>query len=198
MTDRASSTQWSIVELAEQVPARSDVAATGPTFADVFAGELAYVMRSLRRLGIQPRDVEDVAHDVFVIVHRELPRYDATRPLRPWLFGIAFRVASDFRRLARNQREVPSVAPPEVADDAEPPDRQLERSQDRALVLAALESVELGRRGVLVLHDIDGQPIPEVARALGIPLNTAYSRLRLARDELRAAVLRLAAKRGEP
>ena len=55
----------------------------------------------------------------------------------------------------------------------------------------ALEHIPIERRGVFVMHDIDGIAAPEIAVALEIPLNTAYSRLRLARRDFGEAVARL-------
>ena len=59
------------------------------------------------------------------------------------------------------------------------------------MVLAALERIPLPRRAVLVMHDLDDVPVAEVASVLGIPLFTAYSRLRKARRELEVAVRRM-------
>ena len=53
----------------------------------------------------------------------------------------------------------------------------------RALIATALESIDMVRRGVFILHELDARPMAEIADALGIPLNTAYSRLRVAREE---------------
>lgn len=195
MTDGTGLSQYAGVTIGTRP---SDDSRLSPGLADVFSSELDYVLRSLRRLGVPPRDVEDVAHDVFVVVQRELARFDASRPLRPWLFGIAYRVASDHRRLARNAREIPTADLPENVDDAASAEAELERAQERALVLKALAGVEMGRRAVLVMHDLDGHSVPDIARELGLPLNTAYSRLRLARAELRDAVTRLLQSRGEP
>jgi len=64
-------------------------------------------------------------------------------------------------------------------------------------VLRALQEVDLEQRAVLILADIDEQPIPLVAESLGIPLNTAYSRLRVARLRFAAAVRRLQTLRGQ-
>jgi RNA polymerase sigma-70 factor, ECF subfamily len=143
----------------------------------------------LRRLGVRDADAEDLGHEVFLAIHRYWSSYDTTRPLRPWLFGIAFRVASDYRRLAYVKRESPAE-PIEQADSAASPEALLEQSRERARVIDALEAIELNRRAVFILHEIDGHRIPQVAETLQIPPNTAYSRLRLARAEFKKAFSR--------
>jgi len=170
--------------------------AVRPEFRALFEAEFAYVWRALRRLGVRAADAEDVTHDVFLKIHHKLGAYDPTRPLRPWLFGFAFRFASDYRDLARHRFEV-------LADVGEPqagtPDALDRALQNEAIEQArkALAAIELERRAVFILHELDEYSIPEVAHALGIPVNTAYSRLRLARADLARAVRRLRL-RGEP
>jgi RNA polymerase sigma-70 factor (ECF subfamily) len=152
-----------------------------PAFRAVFDREFAYVWTSLRRLGVAARDLEDVTHDVFVEVFRSFERYDAARPLRPWLFAFAFRFASDYRRLVRHRVEIYE----EPAGVAETPaaDELVAARELHLLVGKALESVDLVRRAVFILHELDGEPMAEIAETLGIPVNTAYSRLRVAREE---------------
>jgi RNA polymerase sigma-70 factor (ECF subfamily) len=159
-------------------------------FPAVYAAELGYVWHALRRLGVQERDLEDLCHDVFVVVFRNLPVYDTRRPIRPWLFGISFRVASDYRRSARQRREIPGTTR-ELTCPAPPADEVMLRRERERLVARALDDLELDRRAVFVMHDIDGHVMPDIAAALGIPLNTAYSRLRLARVDFAAAVKRV-------
>ncbi|HTQ44399.1 MAG TPA: RNA polymerase sigma factor [Polyangiaceae bacterium] len=161
----------------------------------VFDEHFDYVWSALHRLGIHDRDLEDVAHDVFLKVHAKLAEFDASRPMRPWLFGFAFRVARDHQRLARHQREIVGL-PLDPVDPARRADQQMEADDERRLVETALQSVELERRAVLLMHDVDDVSIPEIARVLEINVNTAYSRLRLAREELAAAVTRLRRKEG--
>src|SRR5262245_47602718 len=84
---------------------------------DLFKAESSYVWNTLRRLGVQERDLEDLTHEVFLTVHRRLGDYDATRPVRPWLFGIALRTALRYRELARHRREL-VTEPPEAVDQA--------------------------------------------------------------------------------
>lgn len=179
----------------EPAPAAPPAPAT-PAFRAVFDAELQYVWNVLRRMGVRAGDLEDLTNEVFVAVHRGLATFDATRPMRPWLFGIAFRVASNHRRQARHRYEVADDAAAAV-DPADGPEEHLASGQARQLVLDALEALDLDLRGVLVMHDLDGHPVPEVAAALGLPLNTAYSRLRLARERFAAAVRRLQLRRGE-
>jgi RNA polymerase sigma-70 factor (ECF subfamily) len=166
---------------------RAERAAPLTEFRELFVSEFSWVCRTLRRFGVRPRDLEDAAQEVFVGVHKKLDEYDRARPVRPWLAAFAYRVASNQNRLARHRREVLDEAAPELAGDLDP-ERALAAKRDRELVLWALQSVELSRRAVLVMHDIDEFKAQEVADALAIPLNTVYSRLRVARSELRNAL----------
>jgi RNA polymerase sigma-70 factor (ECF subfamily) len=175
-------------EVSDEAPAR-------PAFDALYRAEFAYVWRSLRRLGARAADLEDLAHDVFVVVHRKLGDYDPARPVKPWLFGIAFRVASDYRRRARFAAEVTGGHVEAVAS-APRADEWLAAEEDRALVMEALATLDLDRRAVFVLHDIDGVAAPEIAAALAIPLNTVYSRLRAARQRFTAVVRRRRPERG--
>jgi RNA polymerase sigma-70 factor (ECF subfamily) len=177
---------------------RPTVGAPGEvTFRSVFDGEFDYVWTSLRRLGVRESDLEDVAQDVFVKVHRQFDDYDRSRPIRPWLFAFAARSASDWRRMARHRlevlghREEPAAKTPSA-------DVALATAEDADLVLRALEYVDADRRDVFILYELDECPMKEIVRSIGIPLFTGYSRLRLARKEFAAAVRLLRRTRGEP
>jgi len=156
----------------------------------LYERELSYVWNTLRRLGISDRDLEDRAHDVFATAIERLPAYDPARPIRPWLFGIVFRVVIGARRLKPAQNEI-YVANPEAVDESGNPEELVSAREEAALVRAALAQVPLKRRAVLVMHDLDNTPMPEIAEALELRLNTAYSRLRVGRTELIKAIHRL-------
>ena len=188
MTDPHPSQQSAAVTPAAWRPA--------PDLGAIFDEHFDYVWIVLRHLGIPEADLEDVVHEVFLKVHGRLADYDPDRPIKPWLFGFAYRVAIGHRRLARNRLELLGV-PVEAVDPVAGADERMVAGQDRALLEAALETLEPDRRTVLLLHDVDEVPIPAIAGELGIPVNTAYSRLRLARADLAAAMTRLR-KRGGP
>lgn len=162
-------------------------------FRELFDRDYAYVWHSLRRLGVAERDVDDIANEVFVRVHKSFHDYDPARPSRPWLFAFCARLASDYRRLARHRREAWFEAGDGVHSVSARSEEQVEVGEKRALVLEALEALDDERRQVFVLHEIDELPIPEVARALQIPVPTAYTRLRAARKTFSDAVRRLVA-----
>jgi RNA polymerase sigma-70 factor (ECF subfamily) len=77
-----------------------------PDFRVIFEDHFDYVWNSLRHFGVRSVDLEDLAHEVFLRVHERLAEYDPSRPLRPWLFAFAFRVASAHKRLARHHAEI--------------------------------------------------------------------------------------------
>lgn len=171
----------------EVIPA--DATTLSREFTRVFETEFSYVCRSLRRLGVREADLSDVAQELFVTVYRRFGDYDPARPLRPWLFSFSLRLAANYRRLARNQ--VPHVDTAVVEPAAADPNVEA-----RDLVLRALSELDFDRRSVLVMHDLEGFQAPDIAQQTAVPLNTVYSRLRLARHDFRAAIERLQAEGG--
>jgi RNA polymerase sigma-70 factor, ECF subfamily len=155
-----------------------------------FQSELDYAYRTLLRLGTSPSDVEDLLQEVFLVLRGSWPEYDTSRPLRPFLFAIAYRIAFAHRR--KRSREQGPV--PELSDEAPSPEDVLGSKQTRRLVLAALAKIPISRRAVLMMHDIDGVPMREVAALLRIPRFTAYSRLSKARREFRDVARRMFAR----
>lgn len=163
-------------------------------FRAVFEREFSWVWNTLRRLGVDRVDLKDQSQEVFLTVHNLLPDYDPSRPIRPWLFGIAYRVAGRYRT---TRAKHPVKEPIDLVDDSPDVQEKLETREQQAFVLEAMQSIDLSRRAVFILVEIEERTVPEVAEALSIPLNTAYSRLRLAREEFTAAALRLRRRRGD-
>ena len=165
-------------------PGSSGKQAEHPCF-EAYQREFYYLVRTLRRLGAPPSDVEDLAQEVFLILYQSWEKYDPTRPLRAYLAGIAFRVVCNHVR--KRKREV-LYAVMEASADGPRPDQALESNQVRALVVSALKRVPMQRRAVLIMHDIDKLPMGEIASVLSIYRFTGYSRLHKARKEFAAAV----------
>jgi RNA polymerase sigma-70 factor, ECF subfamily len=155
----------------------------------IFDEHARYVIRTLRHLGVGESDVDDVAQEVFVTVHRKLAEFEGRSKLRTWLYAICLRIASDHRRRAYVVRERATDNPPVDTGErtGQEPDTSLE---SRAFVQELLAELDEDKRAVLVLYEIEGLTMREVAEVVGCPLQTAYSRLHAARELLQVAWLR--------
>jgi len=155
-------------------------------FRALYEAHSAFVWRNLRRLGVPNADVEDKLQEVFVVAHRRWEEFvDRGYGPRAWLFQIVLRVASEARRHKRRHPVDPDggAAQDRQSIDA-PQTAAIDQRQQLDLLDRALSAIDMGRRAVLVLHEIEQMTAPEIARTLDIPLNTVYSRLRVARIEL--------------
>jgi RNA polymerase sigma-70 factor (ECF subfamily) len=163
-----------------------------PAFDAVYAAHVGFVWRVLRTFGVPEAQVEDAVQDVFVVVHRRLGEWQGKAAITTWLFAIARRVASAHRRRAdRRTRELTDELGDAQADHdagAVDPFAEASRAQAAATVLAILAQLDHDKRVVFVLVELEQLSVPEVARMLDLNVNTAYSRLRLARQAFEAAV----------
>jgi RNA polymerase sigma-70 factor (ECF subfamily) len=164
--------------------------------AGVFRDHAAYVWRVLRRLGVEERDVEDVCQEVFVVVHRRLPEFEGRSSLRTWVYGVCVRTASDYRRRAGHRHEVVTGSPPEQLS-VDDPHGALAARQARQVLDGILSELDEDKRTVFVLYEIEQLTMAEVAEAVGCPLQTAYSRLHVARAKVESAIARIR-ERGAP
>ena len=158
-----------------------------PTVAEVFRELAPFVWRALRRLGVAERDVDDACQEVFMVVHRKLAEFEGRSTVRTWVYGIAVRVASDYRKRGHVRREVPTDEMPDNASKDDP-HADAARSQARAKLDAILDGLDEDKRAVFVLYEIEQVTMAEVAEAVGCPLQTAYSRLHAARKIVEAAI----------
>jgi RNA polymerase sigma-70 factor, ECF subfamily len=155
------------------------------SFEEIFERHARFLWRALLGLGVPDRDVDDACQEVLLVVHRRLADIDPST-LRSWLYGVCVRVASSHRRKLRNRRELSAEQLPEtVAIDTPFEQVAAVRLQDELLnVLGRLSD---DRREAFVLYEIEELTLKEVAAALDCPLQTAYSRLEAARDQVRHA-----------
>jgi RNA polymerase sigma-70 factor (ECF subfamily) len=162
-------------------------------FEAIYGQHFRGVWRTLRRLGVADAQLDDAAQDVFVVVHRRLGDFDG-RSLRGWLYAIAVRVASDYRREAERRQLVPLGEA--IADAGPGPGRFSELNDEVRLLHTLLAQLDVDKRTVFVLAELEQLSVPEIAEALGVNLNTIYSRQRAARVQFEAALRRHRERRG--
>lgn len=158
-----------------------------PSLRAIFDEYSPFVWRTFKHLGVPERDIQDLCQDVFVVVHRKLDGFEGRSSLRTWVYGICLRTASDYRRRAHIRREQAVDEVPSAVLEADQED-QLERARYRKRLLELLDELDEEKRQVFVLYEIEELEMKEIAEAMGTPLQTAYSRLRAARQMLARAL----------
>ena len=155
--------------------------------ARLLATHFRMVWRALRRLGVQAHAVDDAAQEVFIVVSRKLAQITPEHERR-FLYGVALRVAANARRARAARPETPDSDTLELAQATTPsPEVLLDRKRARELLDAALERLPDDLRTAFVLFELEGCSAPEVAELLDIPVGTATSRLRRAREAFHGA-----------
>jgi RNA polymerase sigma-70 factor (ECF subfamily) len=197
VTDLGRGGHWEqMLTAARQAPGARPIPGP-PQFADVFQTHADFVWRALRRLGLGPADAEDALQEVFLVVYRRLEHYEERGAMRAWLFAISRQVVSHYRRGAqRSERKQQALAREEAKHDD--PHDAFVRGESVALVRALLAELSEPQAMVFWLSEIEEMTMPEVATALGINLNTAYGRLRLARKRFEEMVRERTEREREP
>jgi RNA polymerase sigma-70 factor (ECF subfamily) len=174
-----------------------------PTFESIVLEHGPFIRRTLAQLGVASADLKDVEQEVLRGIHRGLSVFDPelsespSNALRGWLFAICERQAANHRR-ARLRRGELLLGNDEL--DTSPgsgpsSEERLVAEQHRVILLRLVDKLEPQRRAVLVTYELEGLPMADVAAAFAIPVNTAWNRLRLAREDLREAWKRYEKKR---
>lgn len=159
-------------------------------FDAVYRDYFSFVWRSAKRLGVREAALDDVVQEVFVIVHRRLADFEGRSALKTWLFGIALRVARDHRKSAARKEPHDAVDPDTLRATAPGPAEAMAKADAVRILHAILDEMDDERREVFVMAELEELAMPDVAETLGVNLNTAYARLRAARQFFDAAVAR--------
>ena len=149
----------------------------------------AFVWRSLRRLGVPDGDIDDASQQVFLVAHRRLAKI-ASESERAFLFQTALRVAADWRRARRRRGERAGVDLLEVPDLGANPEELMDQRRARAVLDRVLAVMPMELRAVFVLFELEEMSTAQIAQILEIPVGTAASRLRRAREEFRQIIKR--------
>ncbi|MEM7154805.1 MAG: sigma-70 family RNA polymerase sigma factor [Myxococcota bacterium] len=156
------------------------------SFERLYQDHFAYVWAVLKRLGVD--SIADALQDVFITAYRRRDSYDPARPVRPWLVGIARRIASRTRRgQQRHGRKRDALA---AMETVAPPRHVLQaRVEARQFLVRFAADLDERHRDVFVLGELHGCTGAEIAQHLGIGVDAAYGRLRKVRKRLEVALL---------
>lgn len=164
-----------------------------PSFQSVYREYFDFVWSSARRLGVAPDAIDDLVQEVFIVIHAKLHTLEKPEALRSWIYGVVRRTVSTHRRA---QRASWATFDSELVSREPTPLEHAETNSELELLGQLLSRLDEPKREVFALVELEELSVPEVAELLEIPLNTAYSRLRAARQEFEAALARHEARSG--
>ena len=136
--------------------------------------------------------MDDLVQEVFIVIHAKLDSLEKPEALRSFIYGVVRRTVSTHHR-AKRVRPVAGLAAsvgPEAVSRSPTPLEQTEANAELQLLAKLLDELDEPKREVFALVELEELTVPEAAEVLEIPLNTAYSRLRLARQAFEAALSR--------
>jgi RNA polymerase sigma-70 factor (ECF subfamily) len=174
-------------------PGDSSSSGVRGSFPELVKREFRFVWRLLRRLGLSESDADDGAQQVFLVASRRFADIRLGSE-RSFLYSTALHVASKARRSVDRRREELSADVEPDAEGAPSMEDLLDRRRARALLDSILDALPLELRAVLVLHEIDELSTSEIAEVVGVPVGTAASRLRRARELFAERLRRLEAR----
>lgn len=139
-------------------------------------------------------DALDLSQEAFARAYRARRSLDPDRPFYAWLYQIVRRLCFNFLRDRKRRFQRLQEATPWLVEQAgqgavgADPARDAERSELRARLEAAIETLSEREREVLVLKEFEGLRYREIAELLGVPIGTVMSRLYTARKNLAASL----------
>ena len=161
-----------------------------PPFEKVYRQYFQLVWSAAHRFGIPSDAIDDVVQEVFIVIHAKLSSLERPEALRSWIYGVVRRVSSNHRRAERTQHQdaYRTETQRELESSQPTPFEQTKTNADIQLLASLLAELDEPKREMFALVEVDQMTVPEAAELLEIPLNTAYSRLRAARQAFEAAL----------
>jgi RNA polymerase sigma-70 factor (ECF subfamily) len=159
-------------------------------FGELVSRYQARLYNAAIRLVDSPDDAADVVQDAFLNAYQSLHAFKGDAEFFTWLYRIAFNGAISLKRKKRPTGSLDARTGERAFEPADPSDyvrtgHALERTEEDALLHAALARLSPEHREVLTMKDLDGLRYEEIADVLGVPVGTVRSRLHRARLELR-------------
>lgn len=164
----------------------------------IYRDHAQFLARVIARLTGDDASVDDLLQESFIAAFRKQHTYDGTAAIRTWLYGIASRLALQHRRSQRRGGLFRQRLQAEPLTPSSSPLQVVERTQNRARLYHALQSIPDAHREVVVLYELEGLEGVQVSEMLGIPEGTVWTRLHHGRKKLLAALQRDRSAEGRP
>lgn len=144
------------------------------------------VYRLARQFVYGDAEAEEVLQEVFISAFKYIDRFRGHSRLKTWLYRITVNRALKRRRWWSRRRETPEDGHSHRLSSGIGPERTAAGRESLGAVEALLERIEVRKRTVLMLHEVEGLDTRQIAEVLDCPRSTVLTRLSRARHELLA------------
>lgn len=165
----------------------------GAPFERTIAPHMDALERMALRLTGNQSDADDLVQDVLTNLYARRHSIEEVDDLQPWLLRVLYR-----RFVERSRRESPqrdatkeTERAEETESEGETPDAVFERMLTAERIQRALDRLSDSHRHLILMHDVEGYSLPEIATIMDVPEGTLKSRLHRARGNLRRELLNL-------
>jgi RNA polymerase sigma-70 factor, ECF subfamily len=162
---------------------RSCVAGDQTAWRALYDRHYPDVDRLVMALGITDAEGDDLCQEIMLLVYRSLPSFRGESQLGSWIYRLATREAIRFAKRRRMRRRLSELFLRERKQRL-PPDWAETEAGRRHYLQQILSRLSPERRMVLVLSEIEGLPVSEIARIADCAENTVWTRLHRARRDL--------------
>lgn len=185
--------------------AAKEDASPAASFEKLYHEHSVFVWKSALRLGVPPASAEDILQEVFIVVQRRMGEFDGRSAVRSWIFGILLNMVRRYRRTFQ-RKDARCVSLDDDSNSASGgggalvglnASEQAEHVERIRLLEELLNKLDEDKRTLLVLSEIEGWTLREIAEYLGSNLNTVHSRLRVAKRAFEAIYRRWLAEQGD-
>ncbi|OJY16915.1 MAG: hypothetical protein BGO98_12085 [Myxococcales bacterium 68-20] len=165
-----------------------DTSEESPDFLGLYERYFPLVWRWAARFGVPHHSLDDVVQEVFLTLYKRLDDFEGRSSLRSWIFAVTYRVVSNFRRRRGSRPAGDGDAEVDaIAAEGVHPEAAATQSEAITLLQSILDDLDDEKREVFVMAELEGLNATEIGHLLGVSSNTVASRLRHAREQVRAA-----------
>jgi RNA polymerase sigma-70 factor, ECF subfamily len=159
-------------------------------FSKLFFNYKEMVYRVIYRLMGSSDYIDDAVQQTFIEIYKSLPGFESKSKFSTWIYRIAVNVSIQFLRKRRPHEKAPSIDPDDIESTFSSTKEQ-DSKETIKIINLALKAIDLKKRTVVVLHDVEGRTMEEISEIIGIPVGTVKSRLFHGREELKRKLEKL-------
>ncbi len=159
------------------------------SFEEIYKASAGFVYNVALRILNNREDAEEVTQEVFCTIYHKLKSFRFASSFKTWVYRVTANSAINFaKKVAKHRNKMVEYDEQLTVEAALPSDirKEMDREHNARIIEGLLNAIDPDQRACVVLRNIEGLSYQEIARTLGVNINTVRSRLKRAREKLLA------------